>query len=401
MSEPAIQFDAVDIVFGKRQKEALAQLDSGADRAEILAQTDCVLGVADANLSIDQGQISVLMGLSGSGKSTLLRCVNGLNRPTRGTVRVADGTRQIDIGHCPGATLRRLRRQRISMVFQQFALLPWRTVAENVGLGLELRGIRGAALREAVDEKLHLVGLDRWRERRVDELSDGMQQRVGLARAFATDADILLMDEPFSALDPLIRQRLQNELLSLQQTLNKTILFVSHDLDEAMRIGNQIAIMDDGRIVQHGAPEAIVLHPANEYVADFVAHMNPLDVLRGRSIMTPVRQTEEWIRIDQIELFVDASGRAATMRSIGSRGSSAVADHAPSLKAVDAGTELDHEPLRGVVAIVDPEIPLRQALRIRQISGHPLVLADHGRVVGTIGENELFGALLGARRGAH
>ena len=174
------------------------------------------------------------------------------------------------------------------MVFQQFALLPWRTVAENVGFGLELRGMAKPERDKVVAEKLKLVNLDQWKDKYAHELSGGMQQRVGLARAFATDADILLMDEPFSALDPLIRNRLQDELLELQRSLKKTIIFVSHDLDEAMKLGTHIAIMESGRIVQYGQPEDIVLNPSNSYVADFVAHMNPLNVLRGASLMTPV-----------------------------------------------------------------------------------------------------------------
>ena len=174
------------------------------------------------------------------------------------------------------------------MVFQQFALLPWRTVAENVGFGLELRGMSKPERDKVVAEKLKLVNLDQWKDKYAHELSGGMQQRVGLARAFATDADILLMDEPFSALDPLIRNRLQDELLELQRTLKKTIIFVSHDLDEAMKLGTHVSIMESGRIVQYGQPEDIVLNPSNSYVADFVAHMNPLNVLSGASLMTPL-----------------------------------------------------------------------------------------------------------------
>jgi glycine betaine/proline transport system ATP-binding protein len=178
-----------------------------------------------------------------------------------------------------------VRRERVAMVFQQFGLLPWRTVRENVGFGLELRGENAASRNQIVDEKLELVGLSQWAERHVSELSGGMQQRVGLARAFATDADILLMDEPFSALDPLIRGKLQGELLALQERVKKTILFVSHDLDEALRLGDRISILQNGRIIQTGTAEDIVLAPADEYVAEFVRHMNPLDVLTGSMIM--------------------------------------------------------------------------------------------------------------------
>ena len=285
---PEVDFRHVDIVFGPNPATALELLDRGEERAAILAQTGHVIGVADATIAIEEGEICVLMGLSGSGKSTLLRCVNGLNKATRGEVLVADQGGPVDVTRCDPATLRRLRTHRIAMVFQQFALLPWRTVAENVGFGLELRGMPKPERDRVVAEKLKLVGLEQWRDKYAHELSGGMQQRVGLARAFATDADILLMDEPFSALDPLIRTRLQDELLELQRKLRKTIIFVSHDLDEAMKLGSHIAIMEAGRIVQYGEPEDIVLNPSNDYVADFVAHMNPLNVLTGTSLMTPV-----------------------------------------------------------------------------------------------------------------
>ncbi len=285
---PVIRFEKVDIVFGGRPREALPLIDSGCSREEILERTGQVLGVAGADLAVGEGQVCVLMGLSGSGKSTLLRAVNGLNRVTRGRVLVREEAGEIDVTRCDPATLRRLRTRRIAMVFQQFALLPWRSVAANVALGLELRGTPEEERRRIVAEKLALVGLERWADKPVHELSGGMQQRVGLARALATDADILLMDEPFSALDPLIRDRLQDELLELQRRLRKTILFVSHDLDEALKIGSTIAIMEGGRIVQTGAPEEIVLAPADDYVRSFVANVNPLNVLRLETAMRTV-----------------------------------------------------------------------------------------------------------------
>jgi len=202
-------------------------------------------------------------------------------------VRVADGDGMVDITNADEATLRRMRLSKIAMVFQQFALLPWRTVRENVGLGLELGGISARDRVEKVNAQLELVGLADWADRKVGELSGGMQQRVGLARAFVTEAPILLMDEPFSALDPLIRARLQDELLELQERLNRTIVFVSHDLDEAFKIGNRIAIMEGGRIVQWGTPQEIYSAPINDYVEDFVAYMNPLSVLRASDVVEP------------------------------------------------------------------------------------------------------------------
>ena len=253
-------------------------MDRGQTRTEIQKATGQVLGVHDCSLTVNRGEISVLMGLSGSGKSTLLRAVNGLNPVVRGRVMVRGaGGEPVDVVTCGPESLRALRRGAVSMVFQQFALLPWRSVVENVALGLELAGEPKEKRLAKAREVLATVNLQDWAEKKVSELSGGMQQRVGLARAFATDAEILLMDEPFSALDPLIRNRLQDELLQLQEKMHCTIVFVSHDLEEAVKLGNTITIMEGGRIVQTGRPEDIVLKPANGYVADFVAHLNPLE----------------------------------------------------------------------------------------------------------------------------
>ncbi|MEM9779667.1 MAG: choline ABC transporter ATP-binding protein, partial [Pseudomonadota bacterium] len=281
----AVEFDNVSIVFGRRPDDALPLMDKGQTRAEVQEATGQILGVHDCSLTVAEGEILVIMGLSGSGKSTLLRAVNGLNPVVRGAVRVSENGEMVNLTGADAKTLRRMRQTRIAMVFQQFGLLPWRTVRENVGLGLELAGLGAAALAAQVDKQLALVGLTDWAERKVGELSGGMQQRVGLARAFATDAPILLMDEPFSALDPLIRTRLQDELLELQRDLKHTIIFVSHDLDEAFKLGDRIAIMEGGRIVQCGSPQQIFSDPADAYVADFVAHMNPLGVLTARDVM--------------------------------------------------------------------------------------------------------------------
>ncbi|ETX16513.1 hemolysin [Roseivivax halodurans JCM 10272] len=289
----AVKIDNVSIVFGDEPKSALPLMDEGLDRATIQKRTDQVLGVHDCSVDVQAGEILVLMGLSGSGKSTLLRAVNGLNPVVRGSVTVNDNDWSCNVTTASDEDLRTVRRECVAMVFQQFGLLPWRSVRENVGLGLELAGVPKAERGERVERQLGLVGLDGWGDRKVAELSGGMQQRVGLARAFATDAPILLMDEPFSALDPLIRTKLQDELLELQREMQKTIIFVSHDLDEAFKIGNCIAIMEGGRIVQCGRPEDIYAHPANDYVAEFVAHMNPLGVLRARDVMEPAAGTPE------------------------------------------------------------------------------------------------------------
>lgn len=322
MTRNAVEFDNVSIVFGDRPLEALPHMDQGLSRAEVGERCGQVLGVHNCSLSVGEGEILVLMGLSGSGKSTLLRGVNALNPVVRGEVRVLDGDKMASVTKSDPATLRRLRATKIAMVFQQFGLLPWRTVRENVGLGLELAGQSAAERKPKVDEQLALVNLTQWADRRVGELSGGMQQRVGLARAFATQAPILLMDEPFSALDPLIRARLQDELLELQARLKRTIVFVSHDLDEAFKIGNRIALMEGGRIVQCGTAREIIANPVSDYVADFVAHMNPLGVLTARDVMdqgetsallaidveTPVKQIMEAMRDGVTEMAVTEAG---------------------------------------------------------------------------------------------
>ena len=390
----AVVFENVDIVFGDRQKEALALIDQGKQRDEILKTTNCVLGAADVGLSIEAGEICVLMGLSGSGKSTILRAVNGLNKVARGKVLVRHFNDVIDVASCTPDQLRALRTSRIAMVFQQFALLPWRTVSENVGFGLELRGLAKSEIERIVAEKLAMVGLTQWANKFGSELSGGMQQRVGLARAFATDADILLMDEPFSALDPLIRDKLQDELLLLQKDLKKTIIFVSHDLDEAMKLGNRIAILEGGRIVQCGVAEEILLRPANDYVAEFVKHMNPLNVLRGGALMTPAAALTH----TGAEVLLDAGGRIRVQLDADGHPVACTLDgHAGSLRDADWATQGDEVKTDIIVAPLD--LRMRMAIELRRRSGNPIVLVDQlGRMAGLCGDDEIYRALLQTRR---
>ncbi len=388
MTEPktkAVDFRNVDIMFGDNRSRALELLDQGGTRESILEETGSVLGVAGATLSVGTGEICVLMGLSGSGKSTLLRAVNGLNKVSRGEILVQDGERTVDVASCDADTLRHMRMERIAMVFQQFALLPWRTVSENVGLGLELRGIDIAERERIVLEKLKLVDLDKWGDKFAHELSGGMQQRVGLARAFATDAEILLMDEPFSALDPLIRTHLQDELLGLQQSLKKTIVFVSHDLDEALKIGNHIAIMEGGRIVQYGEPEEIILNPANDYVRDFVSHVNPMNVLSGASVMTALDGRTGEIELDKgrVRLHVAADGSPGQVSINGQDGHLADGSSDPF-----------------TVCTASPQISIREAIEWRQLTGNPVVLVEDGKTVGYIGDDDILNALVGKTRGS-
>jgi glycine betaine/proline transport system ATP-binding protein len=395
----AVEFKDVDILFaqpgrdGRRTlREALAALDGGGTRADIQKKYGVIVGVAGANLSVARGEISVLMGLSGSGKSTLLRAANGLNPVTRGHVLVRDGESAIDVATCGTLQMRRLRRERVAMVFQQFGLLPWRTVRENVGFGLELRGEGAAKTRTIVDEKLELVGLSQWAERYVSELSGGMQQRVGLARAFATDADILLMDEPFSALDPLIRGKLQDELLALQARVKKTILFVSHDLDEALRLGDHISILQNGRIIQTGTAEDIVLAPADEYVAEFVRHMNPLTVLTGSMIM----QRRALMAGDGAHVWLDAGRRYRLSLNSADQALGLHLDGvAHAFCHIQDDADLTH--LEPGLAVAPASLSLQSIIQLRESTGHPVLLAEDGKILGVCSETEIIRALAGGR----
>ena len=386
----SVSFKKVDIIFGEARSRAMELLDAGGTRESILQQTDAVLGVANASIDIHEGEICVLMGLSGSGKSTLLRAVNGLNKVTRGEVLISHQGGQVNIASCDATTLRDMRMSRIAMVFQQFALLPWRTVEENVGLGLELKGMSKLEREPIVDEKLKLVDLFQWKDKYAHELSGGMQQRVGLARAFATDADILLMDEPFSALDPLIRNHLQDFLLDLQRELKKTIIFVSHDLDEALKIGNHIAIMDGGRIVQYGEPEDIVLNPSNDYVAEFVAHMNPLNVLQGASFMTPLAD----LRRDGNDVVLDNKSHFRVTLNSNDKPVAASFD-GKTARIENCNNETNIADLGDDVLVTAPSsMKMRWNIEIRHHTGWPVLLVDADRLVGVVGDSEIYGGIL-------
>ncbi|TDF80011.1 choline ABC transporter ATP-binding protein [Pseudomonas sp. H9] len=389
-----IRFEDVDVIFSNRPREALSLLDQGLSREQILKKTGLVVGVEKANLDINKGEICVLMGLSGSGKSSLLRCINGLNTVSRGKLFVEHEGAHIDIAHCTPAELKMMRTKRIAMVFQKFALMPWLTVRENISFGLEMQGRPEKERRKLVDEKLELVGLTQWRNKKPDELSGGMQQRVGLARALAMDADILLMDEPFSALDPLIRQGLQDELLELQTKLSKTIVFVSHDLDEALKLGSRIAIMKDGKIIQYSKPEEIVLNPADEYVRTFVAHTNPLNVLCGRSLM---RTLDKCKRING-SVCIDPGGDSWLDLAEGNT----IKGARQGANGMDLQNWAPGEAVEGLArkpTLVSASIGMREALQIRYQTGNKLVLQEGNSVVGILGDSELYHALLGKNLG--
>jgi glycine betaine/proline transport system ATP-binding protein len=389
----AVAFKNVDILFGVKQDTAIAMMDAGSTRSDILEKTGVVLGCAGASLTVREGEISVLMGLSGSGKSTLLRGVNGLNHVTRGAIEVRDGERMVDVVSCDEATLRHIRQKSIAMVFQQFALLPWRTVAENVGFGLELSGMPEAERKTRVEKQLELVGLSQWKNKYAHELSGGMQQRVGLARAFATEAPILLMDEPFSALDPLIRTKLQDELLDLQKRLKKTIIFVSHDLEEALKIGNTITIMEGGRIVQSGRPEDIVLRPANDYVREFIANVNPLSVLTAWNVMRGKSELAKdaggWIWLDRRKTTRFKLDRNNKFTSVERDGAAAT-----WISCADADRSFD--PKSRPVFWATPGTSLKTVmLAMHKSETTPVALCnDDGTFAGAIGVKDVLQAVL-------
>ena len=280
MSEKIVVNNLVKI-FGTKPQIALEKLKEGWNKDEILNKTGQTVGLRDVSFSVKEGEIFVIIGLSGSGKSTLIRCLNLLNRPTFGEI-IVDGENIVDYDK---EELRKFRQEKMAMVFQQFGLFPHRTVLENVEYGLEIRNVDKDKRRKIALESIEEVGLKGWEDKMPDELSGGMQQRVGLARALANDPDILLMDEPFSALDPLIRRDMQLELLDLQWKLKKTIIFITHDINEAFKLGDRVAVMKDGSIVQIGTPEEILNNPSNEYIEDFVKDIDRTKVVQAKDIM--------------------------------------------------------------------------------------------------------------------
>lgn len=282
--EDVIRCEGIWKIFGDKSREAMAAVRSqGMSKKDIREKFDCVVGVQDASFSVGRGEIFCIMGLSGSGKSTLIRHINRLIEPTSGAVWI-EGQ---NVNAMNAEALRRLRAEKIGMVFQSMALMPHRTVRDNVAFSLEVRGKSEAERAKVAAKAIDMVDLTGWDRKYPDELSGGMQQRVGLARALAADPTILLMDEPFSALDPLIRRQLQGTFMELSAELHKTTVFITHDLDEAIRIGDRIAIMKDGVLVQIGTPEEIVTRPADDYVADFVAGISKLDLVTAARIMQP------------------------------------------------------------------------------------------------------------------
>ena len=401
-----IRAEGVTKIFGPKPDSVLPLLEQGKTKDEIQSETGHVVGINNANFDIEPGEVFVIMGLSGSGKSTLIRCINRLIEPTRGRIILKHPEHgEQDIAAMDDAALRQVRSRDMSMVFQHFALLPHRTVLSNVVYGLEVQG-RDKAEREELGRKyLEMVGLKGWEDHYPDELSGGMQQRVGLARAVATEANVLLMDEPFSALDPLIKVQMQDELIRIQRELGKTILFITHDLDEAMRIGDHIAIMDGGRIVQIGNPEEILVNPKTEYVANFVEHADPTGVITAETVALPLSSayftredagegTTVWHRngYPGIRFETDPEGRLTQMSFEG---------QSVTLKPLDqALSEADGSPERhtDIGVRCSHDTILRSVLKGRSFSELPILVEDSdGRFAGIIDEPELIHGILEKR----
>lgn len=340
-SEAALRVEGLWKIFGDRADTIIGSPDADLPRPELKAKTGCVAAVKDVSFEVAPGEVFVVMGLSGSGKSTLVRCLTRLVEPTAGTV-IFEGT---DITRASDAQLRELRRRTVSMVFQHFGLLPHRSVIDNVGYGLEVRGIKKAERRAKAQEVVDLVGLTGYEKSYPDQLSGGMQQRVGLARALANDPAMLLFDEPFSALDPLIRRDMQNEVVRLQAEVQKTAVFITHDLSEALKLGDRILIMRDGEVVQIGTPAQIVAHPADDYVRDFVSDVPRAHVLTLEYVMRDPTPD------DSLE------GPAMGPDTIVQQAARAVLDSAHPVQVVRDGTLVgivDDEAILSVVAEREP-----------------------------------------------
>ena len=327
-SEPAVAVAELWKIFGPRADKIVGSPDAALPRAELRRKTGCVAAVRDVSFEVAPGEVFVVMGLSGSGKSTLVRCLTRLIEPTAGTVRI-DGD---DVTHASASKLRELRRHHVSMVFQHFGLLPHRQVIDNVAYGLEIRGVGKAERRRKAAEVVELVGLEGNETSYPDQLSGGMQQRVGLARALAGDPSLLLFDEPFSALDPLIRRDMQNEVIRLQEELRKTMLFITHDLQEALKLGDRILIMRDGAVVQIGTPAEVVAQPADDYVRDFVSDVPRSHVLTLRYVMREPRPDDS---ADGPVMSADTVVQQAARAALASRSAVRVVDDGKLVGVVD------------------------------------------------------------------
>ncbi len=387
-------------IFGEDPHSVLPLLAQGRDKDDIRAETGHTVGVNDVSFQLEPGEFFVIMGLSGSGKSTLLRCINRLIDPTAGSVTLETDDGTINLTELTGKQLREVRRKHISMVFQRFGLFPHRTVRANAAYGLEVQGRAKKARLEAAQKTLEMVGLGDWGDAYPDELSGGMQQRVGLARALATDAPVLLMDEPFSALDPLIKVNMQQELLSIERELHRTILFITHDLDEALKLGHRIAIMEGGRVVQIGTPEEIIVNPKTDYVADFVEYADPTGVITAYTVAVPLTSDKLLTRGGAASRHYQHPGVPDVEFVIGDDGAlqKVISDGAPIVpqRLEDV---LERDPpavrVRDLVLTVPQDATLRDILKGRNYSSLPMVIRqDDGSVHGLVSERELIQGIL-------
>lgn len=377
-------------IFGKNIKQSLQLLDEGKKKAEVLKQTGDTVGVNRASFEVQDGEIFVIMGLSGSGKSTLIRLINRLIEPTEGSVTI-DGE---NLATMNKENLRRVRREKLSMVFQKFGLFPFRTILENTEYGLEIQGIDKGERTEKAKKALDLVGLADYADQYPDQLSGGMQQRVGLARALANDPEVLLMDEAFSALDPLIRKDMQDELIDLQQKMKKTIIFITHDLDEALRLGDRIALMRDGSIVQVGTPEEILVHPANDYVERFVQDVDRSKVLVAENIM----RRPETINIDK-------HGPRVALERMREEGLSGIyiTDSKRNLKGyitADEASAALNKDIRDLNKVLNTDVPtvardkpMQEIFDMIHDSPIPIAVVDDEKLVGIIIRGSVLAAL--------
>jgi len=384
-------------IFGPNPKEALTLLERGVSKDEIMARTGHTIGLQNISLAVEAGETFVIMGLSGSGKSTLVRCLNQLIKPTSGEILV-NGQ---DVLKFNKKELQKLRRHQMSMVFQQFALLPHRTILENVAYGLEIRGVPTTERRAKALHWIETVGLKGWEKKFPTQLSGGMQQRVGIARALCTDPEILLMDEPFGALDPLIRREMQNELVDLQSRLHKTIIFITHDLDEALRLGDRIAILKDGLVVQIGTPEEILTQPVNDYVRDFIRDVNRMRVLSARSVMVKPQM-----------LMVTRGGPRMALKLMEEEDSSFifVVDRNQKLQGlltIEQAIEAVQKDIKNVQALLNchlaqtaPETILEEILPLAVASKWPIAVVDkENTLLGVIPRISMLLAMAGEHNG--
>lgn len=378
-------------VFGPNPERVWDLLDSGATRQDIIEQTGHVIAVRDVSFDIRQNEIFVIMGLSGSGKSTLIRCINRLIEPTKGNIFI-DGA---DVTRMSRGELRELRRHKLSMVFQHFGLLPHRSVVENVAFGLEIRGENKQERQIKAMQALDQVGLLSWANSRLSELSGGMQQRVGLARSLAMDSEIILMDEPFSALDPLIRRQMQDEFLKLRSAVKKTVVFVTHDLQEALKLGDRIAIMKDAEVVQLGTPQEIVAHPSDDYVSEFVKDVPRAKVILAKSIMEEPK-TVVWGQFDpEVAVREMTANRTNVAFITDSRNRlQGVVTMRQATDAAKSGAAKLRDIAEREFPSTSPDSPLEESLHLMADTDLPVAVLDEGRyLLGIITRQTLLRAI--------